>query len=326
MKKGFLLLMVMVVSYCSKAQSPIMVCDSSGNICTPYYNLDTAYTAASPGNYIYIPGGMFALNVTIDKAVHIIGAGYYMDSAMITNSTTITGNILVGGNASNTSIEGLYIAGSISGPTSTNLTNMSFKYCNVYSLSGYLSYSIIKDCIIRYNNYTANNFYNGTYNTITNTFLYDLTNLHNSIIENCNGLIYGNNLTFNTFKNNIFISYPYSPLAQTGGSNLLSNNLYVNSCPYYCMGATYNTNLITATSSSLFASGVVSYSDMHLLPSSVAMTAGENGTQLGVYGGLFPFKEGGVPSNPHIYFKNISPSTNASGQLPVQIKVRAEDH
>lgn len=326
MKKSILILMMVLAGSWSYCQSPIMVCDSSGNTCIPFYNLDSAYVAASAGNYIYIPGGMYELNVQIDKSIHIIGAGYYMDSAMVTNSTTITGNINIGNFASNTSLEGLYIAGVISGPTTTNISNMSFKYCHAQSISCYMSNSIIKDCIFRYNTYAVNNFYNGTYNTISNTYLCDITNLSNSTIENCTGWTYTNNIYFNTIKNNIFTNYPFSPLGQAGGGNLLSNNLYINSCPYYCLSATYNTNLITAPIASVFTTSSVDYGNLHLAAGSIALTAGENGSQLGMYGGLFPFKEGGVPSNPHIYQKSISPSTNSNGQLPVQVKVRAEDY
>jgi hypothetical protein len=41
---------------------------------------------------------------------------------------------------------------------------------------------------------------------------------------------------------------------------------------------------------------------------------------------LFPFKEGGIPVNPHISSKNIAPQTNPSGQLGVQINVSAQEH
>lgn len=45
---------------------------------------------------------------------------------------------------------------------------------------------------------------------------------------------------------------------------------------------------------------------------------------MGIYGGSTPWKEGAIPSNPHIFFKNISNATDGSGNLPVQIKVSAQ--
>ena len=65
---------------------------------------------------------------------------------------------------------------------------------------------------------------------------------------------------------------------------------------------------------------------MHVDAGSVAMTASETGGEVGVFGGSFPFKDGLVPSNPHIFFKNISSITDNTGNLPVQIKVRAENY
>jgi hypothetical protein len=51
-------------------------------------------------------------------------------------------------------------------------------------------------------------------------------------------------------------------------------------------------------------------------------------SNLGINGGMYPWHLANgaghecVPSNPHIYFKDISNATNTSGNLPVQIKVR----
>jgi len=78
------------------ANSPIMVCNASGTTCAPYYNLDSAYTVANPGDYIYLPGGVFSLNQTVEKEIHLYGAGQHLDSSMATNFTTISGDITLG--------------------------------------------------------------------------------------------------------------------------------------------------------------------------------------------------------------------------------------
>ena len=53
---------------------------------------------------------------------------------------------------------------------------------------------------------------------------------------------------------------------------------------------------------------------------------GTDGTQVGIYGGTFPYKEGAVPLNPHIQLKNIAPTTDANGDLQIQIQVKAQDN
>jgi hypothetical protein len=68
---------------------------------------------------------------------------------------------------------------------------------------------------------------------------------------------------------------------------------------------------------------VFSYdADYHLkLP---ANFLGTTGNQVGIYGGLYPAKEGSVPANPHISSKNIGSTVDQQGKLNVQIKAVAQ--
>ena len=61
--------------------------------------------------------------------------------------------------------------------------------------------------------------------------------------------------------------------------------------------------------------------DYSLPPTSPGHNGGTDGTDIGIFGGDTPWNV--IPSNPHIYFKNISGATNAAGDLPVEIKVRS---
>jgi hypothetical protein len=53
--------------------------------------------------------------------------------------------------------------------------------------------------------------------------------------------------------------------------------------------------------------------------------AGTDGKQVGIYGGSFPYKEGAVPSPPHVRSKVIASSTDGQGKLNVQITTTAQD-
>lgn len=326
MKKILLLSCCLVYTAWMHAQgSTIMVCNANGSICQPYSNIDTAITAAAAGSVIYLPGGVFNLNVGIGKEIHLIGAGYSMDSSMITGTTIINGNISMSDSASRSSFEGFYLTGNILGPSSPALDSLTIRYCHFNFFSAKVNHSIFHACIFRSGGYGDNNFYDGTNNQINNCYISNLYNLSGSVIDHCVGLNYFNNVVLTTVKNSICHTYPNSPFAFVGWGNSLYHTVYVSSCYYYCLGAIYVSNIAMLPLSSLFANGF-NYNDMHLLPGSPALTAGENGTEVGVYGGLFPFKEGAVPGNPHIFQKNISASTNANGELPVQIKVRAEHY
>ncbi|MBK9793187.1 MAG: hypothetical protein IPP60_08805 [Sphingobacteriales bacterium] len=65
--------------------------------------------------------------------------------------------------------------------------------------------------------------------------------------------------------------------------------------------------------------------DYHLKSTSSGKNAGTDGTDIGIYGGAYPYKEGAVPPNPHISTKSIAPTSAANGTLPVNIKVLAQD-
>jgi hypothetical protein len=317
----------MFSSHLIKAQGgPIMACNSSGTLCEPYNNIDSAITNAASGSFIYLPGGVFVINVSINKEIHLFGAGHNGDSSQVTGTTIINGNINLGSNASQSGLEGLYLTGSIMGPGSpSGIQNVSIRHCNIYAVNMMMNNSTIHGSIFRGGGYNDNTFYNGINNTISNCYIQNVTDLSSSTIDRCTGIIYCNNVHLTTIKNSIFNTYVHSPYGQSGSSNSLYNCVYVSGCPYYCLSLIYYSNVINVGMSNLFTNGF-NYNDMKLVANSPALTAGENGTQVGVYGGLFPYKAGAVPSTPHIFQSNISASTNASGQLPVQIKVRAEDY
>jgi hypothetical protein len=54
--------------------------------------------------------------------------------------------------------------------------------------------------------------------------------------------------------------------------------------------------------------------------------AGTDGKQVGIYGGSFPYKEGAVPSPPHVRSKTIASSTDGQGKLNVQITTSAQNN
>ena len=61
--------------------------------------------------------------------------------------------------------------------------------------------------------------------------------------------------------------------------------------------------------------------DLHIKSGSVAKNAGTDGKDIGIYGGS-GFR--GNPSLPYIEYKDIAKQTNPQGQLPVNIKVKAQ--
>jgi len=147
----------------------------------------------------------------------------------------------------------------------------------------------------------------------------------------CNyGCRYPIKSNYSTFENNIFLGIGYNTKL-TGSSNFstYNNNLFVTSWEPPAPSFAAN-NLVSQPANSIFInqSGTsFSYSqDYHLQSTCPGKNAGTDGTDIGIYGGVFPWKEGSVPANPHFQSIKIGPKTDNSGNLNVKIKVAAQDH
>lgn len=289
---------------------------------TFYTGLPSAITNAQDGDTIYIPGGSFG-DIAINKRLHLVGVGYNSDS---TNATarTILGNMTLQNGSDYGSITGVYLNGNHIYITGI-ITNYGFSRCYVISTLNYsnntsIGYFTIKECIFA--NTVA--FYGGSYSINNN--------------------IFGGGISayWSTIKNNIFLA----PNSYTWIINncIVDNNIfkeqtaYLNSCTYNvyhnnvntgCNGV-YNTNQGSGNFISPIlplSSVFVNYAagDYHLIPGSPFVNAGRDGTDIGTYGGVFPMKAGAVPFNPHFQTFLIGSTTDSTGNLPVNIKVSAQD-
>ena len=338
MKRIYLILILITAVYTAKAQNLIAV-QHSGSIPAFYTSLDDAVTNAQNGDTIYLPGGAFTFSSgIINKELHIIGVGHNPDSTFATGMTKINvlNNIYLVSGANNSSFDGLYINnGNIYAGTNSSdedVDNITIIRCHI---TGNILLSALSTNWVVSNNIIDRDIY-GMYHS--NNSIYAQSNyISNNIIEAC--YYFGPN---NQFKNNFFFAY-YFPLSQFK-SCVIENNLFqysslnVQSCtlnnnifmgnyilPSDCIGSN---NIINQTQSSIFVNysgnGFSYTDDYHLKSTCAGKNAGTDGTDIGIYGGAFPWKEGSVPHNPHIINKTIGGTTNSNGALPVNIKVSAQ--
>lgn len=313
---------------------------SAGNVrfFTGINALVSAYSASVSGDTIYLPGGSFNAVSSIDKPVVIFGTGHYPDSTQVTGKTYFNGNVVLKNNADNCYFEGIEFTGTVSFAYNESVNGVIFKQCkfnNLVSVEGDLAnpsqnISFIGNVFLRYlslpngmNALIANNIIkegvDASYgNLIQNNIL--LSRLPNGSYENFRG---SNNL----LSNNVFLLH--GSYGMTNGSgNRYYNNLLAFSNPAYGTNATTENNYTGITASAVFVNqsdNLFSYeSDYHLATSSVYI--GTDGTQVGIYGGVFPYKNGAVPSNPHISSAQLAPQTNNQGQLNVRIHVKAQNN
>lgn len=354
MKKLFLITTLALTLY-GKAQNLIAI-ESGSNIFFET-RLDSALSKAQNGSTIYLPGGSFSLNGTVlSKNLTIIGAGYRRDSSNATNPTVITGNLAILKAAGGSKISGIHFVNEIFvGTDSSNsdvnsftiercmfsITFQIFPSVNKYqnnSKNFVLNRNVITNMICNYANVSVNNNivgkirYLGNNSLIrNNSFLGTCEGFSTYAIEGGTGHTIENNILSSpcgnlynyfqnsTLRNNLFASGGVTLNGIDGSGNIYYNNIGYPSCdsifnfvprvtPSYCLRI-YNDTF-----------------DFNLKFNSIGKNTGTDGTDVGIYGGAFPWKDGGIPSNPHIQFKSIAPKTNNQNTLPVQIKVKAQDN
>ncbi|MDL2313234.1 hypothetical protein LJC68_10210, partial [Bacteroidales bacterium OttesenSCG-928-B11] len=167
----------------------------------------------------------------------------------------------------------------------------------------------------------------------------------NTAVFNC--IIQGNmqNSNQNVFEHNVFLSSTYAD-GITGNNNIIINNIFVREYSWEVNGngnqihnnITVKTPTFNGIGNDTLNNYVVNRDDLLINQSgttfdyshdyhlqSPASYLGTDGTQVGIYGGVYPYKEGAVPSNPHISSKVIAPQTNSSGELQIEINVNAQD-
>ncbi|MGC9472170.1 MAG: hypothetical protein ACP5D1_11555 [Bacteroidales bacterium] len=300
-----------------------------------------AYEEAQSGDTLYLSGGSFTAPNLIDKQLVIFGAGFHPDSTQATSPTSIANtSILVGDNADNLHLEGLEFQ-SIEKYFSVQVDNLAIVRCRI---TGNPSIDMAK---------------NGSATVVSNNLLImycvvegyvDMEGVSGSLIT---GSIFGNRIdrsVGNTLANNIFLlnsgSYGVFRFVQ---NNLFRNNIFHNTVSYIATSSSGNIfernvfasetvqlgDPVTALDNYLNVDLSMVYVDQsgyvfdfahdyHLLPDAAATYTGHDGSETGIYGGAFPFREGAVPQNPHISEAIIAPATDENGMLQVEITVKAQ--
>lgn len=297
-----------------------------------------AYTTAQSGDTLYLSGGSFAPPAAFDKKLMIFGAGHYVDSTLATGKTFINGNVTLSENADMFYIEGVEITGNFYFSSDNSVNNVVIKRCKIngalnvpgngsnptsnLSLIGNVLIGELDlqnaTVVLISNSILQSRLVNSLGNILNNNIM-----LNNYVYWGNESPIYGDN---NILNNNIFLKNDY-PYIINGNGNVVKNNLCVNSAPYFGEMSTTIGNYTGIAQSAIFVSQTgfsFSYSHNYHLQEPTTYL-GTDGTQVGIYGGAFPYKEGAVPLNPHIQIKNIAPTTDENGNLQIQIQVGAQN-
>ncbi len=349
MKKALLLLTALCIATLGFAQLPFATLTHNDSIRVYYGNnaLQQAHAAAVGGDIITLSQGSF-YSVNITKAVTIRGAGMFRDERAGTNATVLQNNFSI--NVSDTvnrlCITGIWHNNTI---TCTNAYRPQFIKCrfNTFrtlhaassvSTSSVIRYATFVNCILyNWNNSTNNSIWDAQFTSFLNSIIANQSDWASpDALINCvaqqnnsasalnsksitNSIVYynGNSQTQNGYTsfNTIGINYGY-----------YGNYRYI----YFDMTnvSTHNLHNIpsspTSTNpfSTVFTTFRGTYSDgmsMALNENIATTILGNDSTQVGIYGGQFPWDPS--VSNPLIGHIRAARRTNAAGLLEVDVEI-----
>lgn len=314
--------------------------DGTTTICTSW---DSAYSKAVDGDNIYLPGATINSVLQIDKRLNIYGAGHHPDSTAATGKTSINAFVLFLSNSSGSRLEGVQLAGTIylqySGKRIRDILIRRCHFTNLHFTNGSTPTDSLPGNIT-----VAENIFSSLegFRAPGNFFL---RNIIRTNMNFATGSLFLNNIflctssqfssiEYCTFRNNIFASsIPFGNA--TTCTDIFENNLKIGSSSLLA-GCPVNTGTETGTLvvnsiNDLFQAYNTSgsgfpYADNYHLPlASPGINAGTDGTDVGMYGSSQPTPAGWVPSNPHIYLRQVAAQSNAAGQLQIQFGVRTNN-
>lgn len=322
----------LVMCVCAKAQDVQMSTLQHGDNMTAYYGADafkSAMAAAEDGDLISLSAGSF--NATdITKAVKIQGAGYVQDAAKNRFRTTIVGDIAVVLKEGQVrlQIEGIWNDNTIQLNGVINQFEVAKSRLSVllFADDSQSNNCMINQCRIKndlfpggnsQNLYVCNSIVKCLRPNSSNSTLY----VKNCVItESAGGYDYNWDV-YGTFENSILCRPTYN-LNCSAYNNITNGNRFNTATQennwYFDTWALSEVFVNDKTGGEADIDG----GNFKLTDETAAQYLGTDGTQVGIYGGEFPFTD--VPSNPQITSKQIASQSDANGKLSVKITVEAQ--
>jgi hypothetical protein len=242
--------------------------------------LEQAISIAQPNDKIYLPGGTYTLNDSIQKPVHIIGTGY---NDLIERQLPITifaGDIKIGSQSNGLILEGIKCNNEIK----VRANNVTLKKIYAPAVNANKNNLIVIQSI--FSNEHPNYF--GSNATVFSSIIYRCHSAYLSTFVNC--------VIFGIVQCNIYVS-------NTLFQNCIIHNWNSSDCLTYCGNISTNTMCAgnNSTTFSNYFNGYTSFSDLN---SNFSLSPSAPIQNIGIYHGTYPWKNGGQPINPHITANN----------------------
>lgn len=324
MKKLFLsLVAAMMGATAMFAQSSLIATLShEGNV--QVFHGPTSYkqamAAAQDGDVISLAGGIYeATNIT--KGVTLRGSGVEKDTISNAYPTELQGefSINIPDSCSSLVIEGVYCSSQV---TLVKMKNPVFMKSKFTSLNGSTSGSVIDNLTMLHCNVLNSMSLNSSSTAnLINSYIYQLSG---TSLDVTNCYVYTNPyyISKSQFRNCLILSI-YNP------NSYYSSDFSATNMIYNCVGANVNnkgifTNHTTSNNviltKSNFDALFTSTGFYQLTDAAKAKYKGDDGTEVGLYGGSLPYDL--HIAKPQITKCNIAQKTTADGKLSVDIEVK----
>ena len=288
-----------------------------------YTTLVAAHENAAIGDTIYvIPSLTDYEGIAVSKTLTFLGVGFELDlwpgqASLV--SSSISGTMIFDEGSDGSILEGFDGEFNVS----INTDFISVKRNLLYSINFYENTSssiIIQNKI-------------GGIIDDPGSSLQDVTFINN-IINTMYFNDYDNTSGFH-FINNNFIS---GSTLYLGSNSVLINNIFVSSNSVACVECIFSNNMWSGDPGSQYEGNgnmvnidmnavFINYSDgdYHLLPESPAIGSGQDGADMGIYGGEAPFIDGGFPGIPAIYELDVENVGSQIHGLDVIIRAKSNN-
>ncbi len=350
MKKLFLSLMLLATftGALFAQNSLVATLNHNGEISVFYGGeaLKDAHAAAQHGDAITLSSGTFKA-VDITKAITLRGAGMEVDSVRNTLPTIIQGDMTIAiGDSVNEklTIEGIFHHNSTLNIKNV-LNNATFLKNRFYivkyneSSTNFIEYNNNRFIQCKISNYISAVVYNSSKKNLhfTNCFINNINNINTSVYVS---YIFTNCIIMST--NNMHINYLHNCTFHNCILISLENNAYIyhilpsSSIAYNCISLCEHSmfqNIPNTTNRSagtnyatIFKTYKGTYTDtetFELIDSIKTKYLGNDGTQVGIYGGMLPYSP--TPTNPQITKCKVASRSTADGKLSVDIEVKSAE-
>lgn len=306
------------------AQNQVATLQHNDTITGVFYGQNaysSAYNAAVNGDVITLSSGTFNA-VSIYKSITIRGAGCVLDTVANVLPTKVPGSFSLGVN--NITFEGIWFTGTIDITNLNSCNHFSFVKCNINGIingsTGNKMFGQFNNCIIR-NYYLYRHHGTSIINSIvrftsySHNDIYNPTNIYNSVI------VFDSTLAINNIV-------AYNSIIATSSGHSVSNNTFFN-CINIKTGETslfegqLNTSNMEENSySDVFETfdGTISYENIYQLKNDIAASfLGYDGTEVGIYGGIIPYKT--RPSYMILKNCNVAGQTDENKKLNVEMEL-----